>query len=291
MPAGQIKALSVLAGACATALEVSTLLEHLRRTNDDLRKFAWAASHDLQEPLREVALNTQLLARRHGALDAESSALAQAAADGARRMLAMVQELRAFVEAGADGGRRRRRRRQRRRARSRRGRSAGRHRRAAAPASPAASCPWCACGKRISRRCSGGCSTTRSSSAARAPRRASKSARRCEGGEWTLSVRDAGIGIDPSYHAQIFELFRRLNRREDYDGNGMGLPVCRRLVEAYGGRVWVESQEGEGARFCVSVPAVSCVSAVLSAAAASAIAVFAPSMMPPRLKNGWNMPS
>ena len=76
----------------------------------------------------------------------------------------------------------------------------------------------------------------------------------CERGEWTLSVRDAGIGIDPTYHAQIFEPFRRLNRREEYDGNGMGLPVCRRLVEAYGGRVWVESREGEGARFCVSVP-------------------------------------
>jgi light-regulated signal transduction histidine kinase (bacteriophytochrome) len=76
-------------------------------------------------------------------------------------------------------------------------------------------------------------------------------------GEWTLSVRDAGIGIDPSYHSQIFEPFRRLNRREQYEGNGMGLPVCRRLVEAYGGRVWVESREGEGARFFVAVPAVN----------------------------------
>jgi light-regulated signal transduction histidine kinase (bacteriophytochrome) len=76
-------------------------------------------------------------------------------------------------------------------------------------------------------------------------------------GEWTLSVGDAGIGIDPAYHAQIFEPFRRLNRREEYDGNGMGLPVCRRLVEAYGGRVWVESKAGEGARFCLSVPAAT----------------------------------
>jgi light-regulated signal transduction histidine kinase (bacteriophytochrome) len=78
-----------------------------------------------------------------------------------------------------------------------------------------------------------------------------------ENGHWVLSVRDAGIGIDPSHHAQIFELFQRLNRREEYEGVGMGLPVCRRLVEAYGGRVWVESRAGEGARFLVSLPGVS----------------------------------
>jgi signal transduction histidine kinase len=71
-----------------------------------------------------------------------------------------------------------------------------------------------------------------------------------------LSVGDSGIGIDPNDHGQIFELFQRLNRREEYDGIGMGLPVCRRLVEAYGGRLWVESRAGEGARFFVSLPAV-----------------------------------
>ena len=101
MRAGQIKALSVLAGRAPPRSKSRRCLEHLRRSNEDLRKFAWAASHDLQEPLREVALNTQLLTRHQGRLDAESSALAEAAAAGARRMLGMVQELRAFVEAGA----------------------------------------------------------------------------------------------------------------------------------------------------------------------------------------------
>jgi hypothetical protein len=76
-------------------------------------------------------------------------------------------------------------------------------------------------------------------------------------GRWVLSVVDAGIGIDPRDHSQIFELFQRVNRREDYDGIGMGLPVCRRLVEAYGGRVWVESRAGEGAHFFVSIPGTS----------------------------------
>ena len=253
MAAGQVKALSVLAGACATALEVSTLLEHLRRSNDDLRKFAWAASHDLQEPLREVALNTQLLARRHDALDAESSALARAAADSARRMLAMVQELRAFVEAGAtavDGA-------------------------ATADSGAALDRAVAALHDAIA---GGGAAIARGTLPVVRMREADLTQvfrhlldnaikfRRpgtapaieigatVERGEWTLSVRDAGIGIDPSYHAQIFEPFRRLNRREEYDGNGMGLPVCRRLVEAYGGRVWVESREGDGARFYVAVP-------------------------------------
>ena len=80
-------------------------------------------------------------------------------------------------------------------------------------------------------------------------------------GRWVLSVADTGIGIDPRDHSQIFELFQRVNRREDYDGIGMGLPVCRRLVEAYGGRVWVESRAGEGAHFFVSVPGVASASA------------------------------
>jgi light-regulated signal transduction histidine kinase (bacteriophytochrome) len=84
-------------------------------------------------------------------------------------------------------------------------------------------------------------------------------------GHWVLSVGDAGIGIDPRDHAQIFELFQRVNRREEYDGIGMGLPVCRRLVEAYGGRVWVESRAGEGARFYVSIPGAG--SAPVSASA------------------------
>jgi len=256
MPAGQIKALSVLAGACATALEVSTLLEHLRRSNDDLRKFAWAASHDLQEPLREVALNTQLLTRHQGVLDAESSALAEAAAAGARRMLGMVQELRAFVEAGAtpldagvaaDSGA----------ALDRAvadlqddiaGSGAGITR----GALPMVRMREADLTQVFRRLLDNAIKFRRPGTAPRIEIGAS-----CERGEWTLSVRDAGIGIDPSYHAQIFEPFRRLNRREDYDGNGMGLPVCRRLVEAYGGRVWVESKEGEGARFCVSVPAAS----------------------------------
>jgi chemotaxis family two-component system sensor kinase Cph1 len=256
MSPGEIKALSVLAGTAATALEASMLLEHLRRTNDDLRKFAWAASHDLQEPLRDVALHTQLLARRAGALDAESSALALAAADGARRIQMLVQELRRFVDAGqvsvertvrADGN-----------TALDRALAALESRIADTQAAvsrgelPAVRMREADLSEVFQRLLDNAIKFRHTGSAPRIDVGATR-----EGGHWVLSVGDAGIGIDPGDHAQIFELFQRLNRREDYDGIGMGLPVCRRLVEAYGGRVWVESRAGAGARFFVSVPAVS----------------------------------
>ena len=256
MSTGEIKALSVLAGTAATALEASMLLEHLRRSNDDLRKFAWAASHDLQEPLREVALHTQLLARRAGALDAESSALALAAADGARRIQSLVQELRRFVEAGqvsvdrtvrADGNAaldRALKALEGPIADSRAGIDRGEL--------PAVRIREADLSEVFQRLLDNAIKFRRSGSEPRIDVGAVR-----EGGHWVLSVGDAGIGIDPGDHAQIFELFQRLNRREDYAGIGMGLPVCRRLVEAYGGRLWVESRAGEGARFFVSLPAVS----------------------------------
>ena len=256
MSPGEIKALSVLAGTAATALEASMLLEHLRRTNNDLRKFAWAASHDLQEPLRDVALHTQLLARRASALDAESSALAVAAADGARRIQSLVLELRRFVEAGqvsvdrtvkGDGN-----------AALDRAVTALESRIADTQAGinredlPVVRMREADLSEVFQRLLDNALKFRRQESAPRIDVGATR-----EGGHWVLSVADAGIGIDPGDHAQIFELFQRLNRREEYDGVGMGLPVCRRLVEAYGGRVWVESRAGEGARFFVSLPAVS----------------------------------
>jgi chemotaxis family two-component system sensor kinase Cph1 len=73
-------------------------------------------------------------------------------------------------------------------------------------------------------------------------------------GDWLFSVMDNGIGIDPQFHEKIFKIFQRLNPRERFPGTGIGLPICRRIVERHGGKIWIQSELGQGTTFYFTLP-------------------------------------
>ena len=198
----------------------------------------------------------QLLERRYkGQLDERADRYIAFAVDGAKRMQELINDLLAFSRVGrlaaphervdTDGAARRRPSRgSPRRSRSRRARSI-------ADELPTVAGDAGAAG----RACSRTCSPTRSSSAATS-RRASASTPSAQGASGASPCTDDGIGIEDEYAERIFVIFQRLHTREAYEGTGIGLAMCRKIVEYHGGRIWLApSEPGRGAQFVFTLPA------------------------------------
>jgi PAS domain S-box-containing protein len=226
--------------------------EELRRSNAELEQFAYIASHDLQEPLRTVAGMVQLLARRYqGQLDANADEYIQLAVEAANRMHTLINDLLAYSRVGRRGN-------------PHADADAADCLRAAlanlavAVHESGAQVAWDAlpvvtvdAGQltQVFQNLIGNAIKFRS---ARPPQ--IQIAATPHADAWEFTVRDNGIGIEPQYFERIFLVFQRLHTRAEYAGNGIGLALCKKIVEHHGGRIWVESTPGQGATFHFTLP-------------------------------------
>jgi len=232
--------------------EAARYSEGLKRSNEDLQRFAYVASHDLQEPLRTISSFLQLIEKRNrDLLDAESKEFISFAVSGANRLQIMINNLLEYSRLDSRGN------------------------------------PFVRveCGDilrkviddfrpeiersdaiitfddlpalmadpeqlgRLFQNLLGNALKFRGEE----PPRIQVAVRR-EERNWVFSVRDNGIGIDPKYKDRIFIIFQRLHTMETYAGTGIGLSICKKIVERHGGRIWVESEPGKGSTFCFTIP-------------------------------------
>jgi len=249
---------STVSSAMLRAEREQTLREtraELERSNEDLEQFAYVASHDLQEPLRTVSNYLQLLERRYGdELDTDAEEFIEFAVDGAERMHEMIQALLEYSRVDTRGN----------------------------PLDPTD------LGSVYEQACRNLNVAIEESDASitaddlptvrgdesqlvqllqnlldnaikytgdRDPR-VHVSAERADS-RWVIAVEDNGIGMAPEETERVFEIFERLHGRESYSGTGIGLAMCRKIVDRHGGDIWVDSEQGEGATFSFTLPAVN----------------------------------
>ena len=230
---------------------VKTVAE-LKRSNDELQQFAYVASHDLQEPLRMVASYTQLLAERYkGRLDSDADEFIAYAVDGSNRMQVLIQDLLAYSRAGTNG-------KALREIPSENAlKEALVNLRATIQESGAIvthdPLPLITTDgtqlAQIFQNLIGNAIKYRGAAVPNVHISAVKN-----GNEWIFSIRDNGLGIDPQYFDRIFVLFQRLHGQAEFKGTGIGLAICKKMLERLGGRIWVESQPEKGSTFHFALP-------------------------------------
>jgi PAS domain S-box-containing protein len=223
-------------------------VEELNRSNEELGQFAYIASHDLQEPLRMVASYTQLLSRRYkGKLDSDADEFIAFAVDGASRMQRLIQDLLAYSRVGTKG-------------------------RDLVEISSEEALEQALINLRgaiedkgalvthdplpnvvaddmqlvqLFQNLIGNAIKYQSSGIPKVHISVTKNG----GKRWTFSVKDNGLGIDSQYFEKIFGMFQRLHKREEFAGTGIGLAICKKIVERHGGSISVESEPGHGSTF------------------------------------------
>ncbi len=229
----------------------------LARSNAELERFAYVASHDLQEPLRMVSSYTQLLAKRYkGKLDANADEFIGYAVDGASRMQKLINDLLALSRVGTqaklsepvDTGVVLRR-------------AISDSQLAIDAAGAAVAVPEnmpvvLADGIQIGQLFQNLIGNALKFRGADAPRVQVAVEPSEDGTFWKFCFKDNGIGIEPQYFERIFVIFQRLHSKESYPGTGIGLAICKKIVERLGGQLWVESTVGQGAAFYFTLPAV-----------------------------------
>jgi len=243
-------------GLSCVVRDITERREYQRRleeSNERLEQFAYAASHDLQEPLRMVSSYLSLIDRRYGEeLDDEAREFLEFAVDGADRMREMIKGLLQYSRVETEGD-------------------------SLEPvdleavfedarkdlevrieesdaAVTAESLPEVRGDASQLRQVFGNLLDNAIEYSGEAPPRVRVDAERA-GEEWILSVRDEGIGIDPDDTDRIFEVFQRAHTEDDHDGTGIGLALCRQIVERHGGEIWVDAEPGEGSTFSFRLPA------------------------------------
>jgi signal transduction histidine kinase len=243
-----------LAAVEAARVQLETQALELARSNAELEQFAYVASHDLQEPLRKISSFCQALKTRYGGrLDDRAEQYIDFAVDGAKRMQALINDLLEFSRVGRGG----------------REHELVELEGALAAAEAALAGAIEATGARVS---SGELPRVRGDRGqlvslfqnlisngvkfhGAEPPVVSVGARQA-GESWELSVADNGIGVEQEYAERIFLIFQRLHSRESYEGSGIGLALCRKIVEYHGGSIWLDPSYSGGACFRFTLPIV-----------------------------------
>ncbi len=227
--------------------------EELRRANAELEQFAYSASHDLQEPLRQVAIYSQMLERNYAArLDGKASEYLGFCIEGAQRMEMLISDLLAYSQSTRSFDSPPQRVDTNEVLETVRKNLATRIEETGAVIS-AADLPVVYGDPVPLLHVFQNLVSNALKYRGHAPPLVSVSAKK-HPGFWRFAVRDNGIGIAKQFHEQIFGIFKRLHPRNEYPGTGIGLAICQKVVERYGGRIWVESEEGQGSTFFFTIP-------------------------------------